>query len=102
MQFDASSFLGGLVAGILLAVSLTFPRVGRTLARVIAVALFVGGIGLIAWAVGGLSMGAELTAFAVGPLLIAHPSDAIGWGGGLLAGGILTLVLSSLRAPAGR
>lgn len=102
MRFDGSSLLAGLLLGVLLTVCLAFPRVGRTLARVIAVLLFVGGIGLIAWAVGGLSMGAELTAFEVGPVLIAHPSDAFGWGAGLLAGGILTLVLSSLRPTAGR
>lgn len=96
MQFEISSFLGGLVLGSLLTVALAFPRIGRIFARIAAVLFFIGGIGLIAWATGGLLLGSELTPFDLGQIAIADASDAIGWGTGLLAGGILTLVLSSL------
>ncbi len=96
MQFEISSLLGGLVLGSLLTAALAFPRVGRILARLLSVLLFVGGIGLIAWATGGLILGSDLTPFVIGQVTIADTSDAIGWGAGLLAGGILTLILSTL------
>lgn len=96
MPIDLASFLGGLLLGILATVSFVFPRVGRILARTFSVSLFIGGIGLLAWSIGGMVLEAPMTAFDVGPVAIASVSDAVGWGSGLLAGGILTLVLSSL------
>jgi len=97
MQWDIASFLVGLVVGVFITAALAFPRVGRIFARSAAIVLFVGGIGLIGWAAMALLRDSVLTPFQLGGVLVSQPAEAIGWGAGLLAGGILTLVLSSLR-----
>lgn len=96
MQFDLPSALLGLVLGVFLTLAIAYPRVGRNFARFASVMLFIGGIGMIVWAAAATLTGDTLIPFEVQGILVSKPSEAFGWGAGLLGGGILTLVLSCL------
>lgn len=97
MMLDLTWFLAGFLAGSLITASLAFPRVGRALARILAVTLLIGGLGLVAWASGAIFQDASLSAFAIGPILVDDSTEAFGWGIGLLGGALVTLILSFVK-----
>ncbi|WP_182865583.1 hypothetical protein [Stieleria mannarensis] len=94
MQFDITSLIVGGLIGATIGVALAVPRVGRILACVISVALFVTGAGFLIWAISAMIRGDELRPLDWHQLYIASPAEALGVGGGLLIGGILVLVLA--------
>ncbi len=83
----------GVLAGIFLTASLSFPRVGRAISKTCAVILLAVGAGLIAWGITGLSSG-SFEPLEFGPVLFSSDAQAIGWGAGGLVGGTTSLVLS--------
>lgn len=89
-----TSFLVGLVVGILLTAAISFPRVGRIVARIVATAGMASGIGLLTWALQGMISGTTLRAVHIGHLIVSQPGEGLGWSAALLGGGITALVLS--------
>ena len=96
MTFEITSFVIGLLTGSILTLAIAFPQAGRALTRVVAVTATAIGCGLLIWAFDALARECTLAAIALGQLRIAQPSDAIGWGAGLLLGGVIALFLSFL------
>ena len=70
------------------------PSIGRLFARIVAVLAIGGGIGVLTWGICAAALGETIRSPFGLSSLIAEPSEAIGWGAGLLAGGITALVLS--------
>ena len=83
----------GVLAGIFLTASLSFPRVGRAISKTSAVIMLAIGAGLIAWGIAGLSS-ESFEPLEFGPVLFSSAAQAIGWGVGGLVGGTTSLVLS--------
>jgi len=71
------------------------PVVGRRLARIFAVMAMGLGMGLLLWGTSGAVSGERLRP-PFDSHVITEVSEAIGWGAGLLTGGIVALVLSFL------
>lgn len=86
-------FLGGLMLGCLLTISFTFPAVGRAVAKILAVILLGIGVGLLVWAGVSVYRGDRLRP-PFGSDIITEVSEAFGWGGGLVLGGVIALVLA--------
>jgi hypothetical protein len=89
-----------IIPGLLLLVGLLVwglinPAVGRRLARIFAVIAMGLGTGFLAWGIRGTMSGERLRPPFRGDL-ITEVSEVIGWGAGLLTGGIVALVLSFL------
>ncbi len=97
MQFQLASFVMGVLVGSLLSVAIAIPRVGRILARFATVLLFIAGIGFLTLGIVSIVWGGEFTSISLDQISIDAPAEALGIGGGLLAGGILALVLSFIR-----
>lgn len=68
-------------------------------ARLVAVAALGAGVGVLTWGITSSVLDEPLRtpAFVPAPLDLL-PSEAIGWGAGLLAGGITALLLSVSRS----
>lgn len=96
-----SCFLGGLLLGCLLTLSLAFPAVGRAVAKILAVILLGLGVGFLVWASVSVRRGDQLRP-PFGSNIITEVSEAYGWGGGLLLGGVISLVLALSRWRAGK
>ncbi len=96
MQLDVASFAIGILAGSLITVAIAVPRAGRIFAQLASVVFMMGGIGLLSLGIMGLVTGGEFTPVVWERITIDQPGEAIGVGGGLLAGSILALVLSFL------
>ena len=100
--FFTTSGRGGpqnaIMPGLLLLVGLLVwglnnPAVGRRLARIFAVIAMGLGTGSLVWGISGAMSGEHLRP-PFRSALITEVSEAIGWGAGLLTGGIVALVLS--------
>lgn len=89
-----TSFLVGLVVGILVSSAIAYPRVGRIVARIVATVGMAAGIGLLTWAVQGMISGNPMKAVHIGKLIVSQTGEALGWSAALLGGGITALVLS--------
>jgi hypothetical protein len=89
-----TSFLVGLVVGILVTTAIAYPRVGRIVSRIVATAGMAAGIGLLTWAVQGMISGVPMRAVHIGQLIVSQPGEGLGWSAALLGGGITALVLS--------
>ena len=87
-------FSGLLLVGLLIW-GLINPVVGRRLARIFAVTAMGLGMGLLLWGISGAVSGERLRP-PFGSNIISEVSEAVGWGAGLLTGGIVALVLSFL------
>lgn len=96
MQFEFASLAIGILAGSLITVAIAVPRAGRIFAQLASVVLMMGGIGLLSLGIVALATGGEFTPVVREQITIDQPVEAIGVGGGLLAGSILALVLSFL------
>ncbi len=83
-----------LVGVALFAWCLVKPRVGRIVARVLAVVAVGTGVGALTWGICAATFGDPVRAMSALPGFLAAPGDAIGLGAGLLAAGIMALVLS--------
>ena len=94
MIFELTSFVLGVMTGGLVLACLAIPRVGRILSKCLATALFAAGVGVLIWvAVQEIHRG-PLTPIVWRQIIITQPGEALGWGGGLVCGGLLALVLS--------
>jgi hypothetical protein len=69
-------------------------NVARAFARIFAVLAIGAGIGILTWGICAQSLGMPIRSPFGLVHLIADSVEAIGWGAGLLAGGITALVLS--------
>jgi hypothetical protein len=83
-----------LVVAALLLWCIIRPNVGRLFARIFAVLAIGGGIGVLTWGICAAALGEAIRSPFGLTSLIAEPSEAIGWGAGILAAGITALVLS--------
>lgn len=91
---ELTSFVLGVGAGTIFTAAIAYPRVGRIISRVLAVAAAGAGGGLLTWSIISDAQGEEMNAIALPPVLISQPSEAYGWSAGLLLAGITILVLS--------
>ncbi len=101
MQVEFASLAVGVLVGALIATAIAVPRAGRILAQLASVLLLISGIGLLSLGIVGLATGGEFTPIAWDRITVDQPVEAIGLGGGLLAGSILALVLSLVGRRAG-
>jgi hypothetical protein len=99
--YDIALFLGGLLLGCLITVSLGFPGVGRAIAKILAVILLGIGFGLLVWASVSLVRGEELRP-PFGSDIITKVAEAFGWGAGFFLGGIVALALALWRRSTDR
>ncbi|MFV1966359.1 MAG: hypothetical protein ACC628_13130 [Pirellulaceae bacterium] len=90
----ATSFLLGILTGSIITLSVAYRRVGRIVARLVAVVALAAGAGLLTWALNGAIRGETLRGIAWQTIEISQPSEAFGWSAGLLLGGIAALLLS--------
>lgn len=67
---------------------------GRLLARILAVLAVGAGVGLLTWGISAAAMQEPIRSPAACAGLLQSPSEVIGWGAGILAIGITTLLLS--------
>jgi len=76
---------------------------GRLLTRIFGVFAVGVGVGLLAWGISAAARNEPLRAPAFcGDALLQSPSEVIGWGAGILAIGITTIILTLIhRAPPG-
>jgi uncharacterized membrane protein len=84
----------GVLIGILLTASFSFPRVGRAVGKTVSVVLLSLGAGLITWGIFGLVAEDGFKPMEFGPILFSSSAQALGWGAGSLCGGLTALVLS--------
>lgn len=87
--------------GLILVLAVSFvmwclirANVARAFARIFAVLAIGGGIGVLTWGICAQSLGMPIRSPFGLVYLISDPVEAIGWGAGLLAGGITAMVLS--------
>lgn len=85
----------GVLIGVLITATFSFPRVGRAVGKTAAVALLALGVGLITWGVFGLIDAESFRPLEFGPILFSSAAQALGWGAGCFAGGLTALILSS-------
>ncbi len=69
-------------------------NVARTFARIFAVLAIGAGIGVLTWGICAQSLDMPIRSPYGLAHLVADPVEAIGWGAGLLGGGITAMVLS--------
>lgn len=78
-------------------------NVARAFARIFAVLAIGAGIGVLTWGICAQALGMSIRSPFGLVYLVSDPVEAIGWGAGLLAGGITAMVLSlvggSTRLP---
>lgn len=99
LVYQITSFVVGVFLGALFVAAVAYPRVGRLLARLIAVALGGVGSGMLVWALYAIAQDATLQAIRFGAIAITEPSEAIGWAVGLLIASLLALGFSFLEHP---
>jgi hypothetical protein len=99
MTVEITAFVAGILVGALSALALVFPQVARAVARAIGTVALATGGGMLVWGFDALGRDSELTGIIVGSLRVTQTSEAMGWGAGLLIGGIVALLLSFLRLP---
>jgi hypothetical protein len=76
---------------------------GRLLARILGVLAVGLGVGLLTWGISASNMGEQIRVPEfLGEKVLQSSSELIGWGAGILAVGLTTLVLTLLdRRPPG-
>lgn len=89
-----TGILVGLLVGIVLTACLSFPRVARALGKIAAVLFMGAGAGLLTWGLLGVLGNEPFEPMEMGPIVFHNASQALGWGGGCLVGGITGLVLA--------
>ena len=99
------TIVSNLAMGLIFVLALSFvmwclirANVARAFAKIIAVAAIGAGIGVLVWGICAQATGTPIRSPFGLVYLIADPVEAIGWGAGLLAGGITALVLSLVGA----
>jgi len=87
--------------GLLVVLAMSFvlwalirANVARAFAKIIAVIAIGAGIGILTWGICAQAMGMPIRTPYGMAHLIADPVEAIGWGAGLLAGGITAMILA--------
>ena len=100
MTLEILYFVLGMMTGSIVTLAIALPQVGRAIARVAGVTATAVGFGLLIWVFAAQARDGAMAAIALGRLRIAEPSDAFGWGAGLLLGGAIALLLSFLRGSA--
>ena len=88
-------FLLGILVGSVITLSVAYRRVGRIVAKLLAVVALAAGAGLLTWALHAVFRGEPLRGIAWQTIEISQPSEAFGWSAGLLLGGIVAFLLSS-------
>jgi hypothetical protein len=91
-----TSFLIGILVGSVVTLSVAYRRVGRLVARLLAVVALAAGAGLLTWGLDAAIRGQQLRGIAWQSIEITQPSEAFGWSAGLLLGGVTALLLSFL------
>lgn len=91
----------GILLGILGTACLAFPGVARALGKIVSVVGIGIGVGLLTFGILSTIDG-DFKPFISGPIYVASASQAMGIGSGLLAGGIVALVLAYIRADSER
>lgn len=94
LSYDFAALLPLLVVATVALWCIIRPSMGRIFARIAAVLAIGGGIGILTWGICAAALGEAIRSPLGLNSLIAEPSEAIGWGAGLLAAGITALVLS--------
>ncbi len=84
----------GLLVGALAAIAFSQPRVARAIGKTAAVVLIAAGAGLLCWGLLTTIGVGEFEALEFGPITLYSATQTLGWGAGLLAGGITALVLA--------
>lgn len=79
MAIDVTSLLIGGLIGVILTIALVFPRIGRILARTMAVSTLALGLGGIVWVIDANARDAELSPIVLQNFVISEPSEAVGW-----------------------
>ena len=102
MMFDLTSFVLGVMIGGLVVACFAIPRVGRILTKCLAAALLAAGVGMLIWVSVQELRGGTLTPIVWRQIIITQPGEALGWGGGLVCGGILALVFSCIGSSGHR
>ena len=88
----AAGVILGLLAGSVATAAMFYPGLAKAIARVKAVGLLAVGVGLLVWGIVCLSGGQEFKApFELSVMRSAV--ECIAWGSGILAAGVLSLVL---------
>ena len=90
--------LTGVIVGVLIGVVFTaafsFPRMARAIGKTSSVLMLAAGAGLLTWGLISELGGSSFESLEMGPVTFYSAAQTIGWGSGLLAGGIAALVLS--------
>lgn len=67
----------------------------RIAARIAAIVALAAGVGILTWGITSAAMGERLRSPVFAPSFQVLPAEAIGWGAGLLAGGLTALALAA-------
>jgi hypothetical protein len=94
MLIEITSVVLGFLAGTICTVALAFPRIGRLVARILAVVSLGAGSGLLVWAIMAAAQSEALRPIVWKSFNIAEASEAFGWAAGLLLAGAVGLTLS--------
>ena len=96
MTFNIAAFVLGILAGVLVTLVVIYRRVGRVIARTVGTTATAAGVGLLVWTFTAVGHENKLTGITIGDIRITETRDAIGWGAGLLTGGLIALAFSLL------
>ena len=89
--------LAGVACGCLVTTSLIFPRVARAVAKSAAVILMGTGVGFLTLGLFSALATSDFETVHFGPILANTAAQALGWGGGCLTAGIISLILTAPR-----
>jgi hypothetical protein len=87
-------FAVGVLMGAILATMYFRPNLLATMAQLKAIAFLGLGIGILVWGTISLSVGGPFEKPFSEVTLIRTPAEAIGWGAGFIAAGVVSLVIS--------
>ncbi len=74
---------------------------GRLAARVLGVVCVGGGVGLLAWGISSGALREPISEQGVSLAIFPSASAVIGWGAGILAAGVTTLLVTFMDRPYG-
>lgn len=98
---DLAALLLGALAGVLLTIVLSFPRIARGIGKIAAVSLMGAGAGLITWGLISALNGSDFESLQMGPVIFYSAAQTLGWGVGCLVAGITALVIAFIGPPRG-
>lgn len=87
----------GIAIGALMTTCLVYARVGRALGKLVSVLTIGSGVGLLTWGI-LITAGCDFKPLEFGPIVFTSAGQIIGWGAGLLSGGVTALVLAFVGA----